>query len=63
MASNSRQMADASISKKLTDAQHAGWLAGVALRLGSNRGVSNPYERGSEQYLYWDAGFEEGFSG
>lgn len=63
MAWNSLQLADAVSPKTLAEARHAGWLAGVALRLGCGAPARNPYERDSEEWLYWDAGFEEGLAG
>lgn len=44
-------------------AYHAGWLAGVAMRLGCGSLARNPYERDSEEYLHWNMGFDSGFAG
>jgi hypothetical protein len=62
MASSSQLSAETS-PQKLKEAHHKGWLAGVALRLGCGSMSRNPYERDSEEYLYWNMGFDEGFAG
>jgi hypothetical protein len=49
-------------SRKLAEARHTGWLAGVALRLGVGSLTHNPYEHGSHERLVWDEGFEEGLA-
>jgi hypothetical protein len=58
-----RHKKDASDSKTLSQAKHAGWLAGTAVRLGCDSLAHNPYSRGSEEYIYWNLGFEEGLNG
>lgn len=63
MASSSPLTADASLSQKLKEARHKGWLAGVALRLGCGGAPRNPYHRESEEYFHWEVGFEEGLAG
>lgn len=51
------------LPKKLADAHHAGWLAGVAMRLETGSVARNPYEKGTEEHLYWETGFDVGFAG
>lgn len=55
-------MADRSESNRgLKEARHKGWLAGVAYRLDRELSIRNPFVPGSEEYLQWQDGFEEGF--
>lgn len=49
--------------KKLAEARHMGWLVGVALRLGVGKISRNPFDRDSEEWLYWETGCEEGLAG
>ena len=64
MVSNSQPLAEhLSTPETLRRARHAGWLAGVAMRLGCGSLARNPYERESEEWLYWETGFEEGLAG
>jgi hypothetical protein len=50
-------------AKTLSQAKHAGWLAGTAVRLGCNSSAYNPYAKGSEAHIYWEMGFETGLNG
>lgn len=64
MALSSQLTADHfSSPKELKEAQHKGWLAGVALRLGCGGVTRNPYEKGTDVYLEWEVGFDLGFAG
>lgn len=51
------------LARKLAQARHAGWLAGVAMRLDCASVTRNPYKKGSDLALYWEAGFEQGLAG
>lgn len=51
--------------KSVKDAHHAGWLAGVALRLGCTPVGRNTYDRETQtaEWLAWESGFTIGFEG
>lgn len=65
MVSNSQLLVDETAPRKLAEAHHKGWLAGVALRLGCGSLARNPYDRelAECEWIYWEQGFSEGLAG
>lgn len=64
MGWNSQLTANVSTApQKLTEAHHRGWLAGTAMRLACPPVARNPYDKDSEEWLYWEMGFEKGMAG
>ena len=63
MGLNSQLTANQPSPEALRQAQHKGWLAGVALRLGSGSMTRNPYDRHTEEWAFWELGFDLGFAG